>query len=135
MVDRVWRNGDRIDIRLPMSLHVAPMPDDPTLQAVMYGPLVLAGKLGTTGLNTKNLRAPPTPPRQVPEYTAEPVAVPAIVAPHDDVVSWVKPVPGQPLRFRTTGQTTDVDLVPLNRVFDERYAVYWKVEVAAVKAS
>ena len=135
VVDRVWRNGDRIDIRLPMSLHVAPMPDDPTLQAVMYGPLVLAGKLGTTGLDAKNLRAPPTPPRQVPEYTAEPVAVPAIVAPHDDVVSWVKPVSGQPLRFRTAGQPTDFDLVPLYRVFDERYAVYWKVEVAAAKAS
>ncbi len=29
------------------------MPDDPTLQAVMYGPLVLAGKLGTAGLTRK----------------------------------------------------------------------------------
>ncbi|MES1259540.1 MAG: DUF4986 domain-containing protein [Gemmatimonadota bacterium] len=118
-----------------MSLHVAPMPDDPTMQAVMYGPLVLAGKLGTAGLNAKNLRAPPTPPRQVPEYTAEPVTVPAIIAPKDDVVSWLRPVPGQPLRFRTVGQSTDLDLVPLNRVFDERYAVYWKVDVAAPKAS
>ena len=101
------------------------------MQAVMYGPLVLAGRLGTAGLNAKNLRAPPTPPRQVPEYTAEPVSVPAIVAVREDVVSWVQPVPGQPLRFRTTGQPTNLELVPLNRVFDERYAVYWKVEVPA----
>jgi DUF1680 family protein len=135
VLDRVWRSGDRIDVRLPMSLHSAPMPDDPTMQAVMYGPLVLAGRLGTAGLNAKNLRAPPTPPRQVPEYTAEPVSVPAIVAVREDVVSWVQPVPGQPLRFRTTGQPTNLELVPLNRVFDERYAVYWKVEVPPANAT
>ena len=134
VLDRVWGNGDRVDIRLPMALHAAPMPDDPTLQAVMYGPLVLAGKLGSAGLNAKNLRAPPTPPRQVPEYTTEPVSVPAIVAPRNDVVSRIRPVPGRPLQFRTTGQVNDIDLVPLNRVFDERYAVYWKVEEAAKPA-
>jgi DUF1680 family protein len=128
VLDRVWRNGDRIELRLPMSLHVAAMPDDPAMQAVMYGPLVLAGKLGTAGLTSKNLRAPPTPPRQVPEYTAEPVAAPAIVAPRGDLVSWLRPVPGRPLEFRTTGQPADIDFVPLNRVFDERFAVYWKVE-------
>jgi DUF1680 family protein len=130
VLDREWRNGDRIEVRLPMSLHVAAMPDDPTMQAVMYGPLVLAGKLGTAGLTSKNLRAPPTPPRQVPEYTAEPVAVPTIVAPRNDVASWLRPIAGRPLEFRTTGQSADLNLVPLNRIFDERFAVYWKVEVA-----
>ena len=29
-----------------MWLHVEAMPDDPTIQAVMYGPLVLAADLG-----------------------------------------------------------------------------------------
>jgi hypothetical protein len=27
-----------------MSLHIDSMPDDPTIQAMMYGPLVLAGR-------------------------------------------------------------------------------------------
>ena len=36
---------------MPMSLHVAPMPDDPTVAAFMVGPLVLAGKLGGEGLS------------------------------------------------------------------------------------
>jgi hypothetical protein len=26
------------------------------------------------------------------------------------------------------GQHTELTLVPLNEIFDERYAVYWKVE-------
>jgi DUF1680 family protein len=134
VLDRIWRNGDHVDIRVPMSLHVAAMPDDPTMQAVMYGPLVLAGKLGTSGLTQNNLRAPPTPPRQVPEYTAEPVTVPSIAAPRDDVTSWVQAVAGRPLVFRTTGQPTALELVPLNRILDERFVVYWKVEAAATKA-
>jgi DUF1680 family protein len=37
-----WKNGDRIELSLPMSLHAAPMPDKDSLQTAMYGPLVLA---------------------------------------------------------------------------------------------
>ena len=43
-LNRVWKNGDKIELSLSMDLHVAPMPDDEHLQAVMYGPLVLAGR-------------------------------------------------------------------------------------------
>ena len=35
---------------MPMSLTVSPMPDDPTLMAFLYGPLVLAARLGGKGL-------------------------------------------------------------------------------------
>ena len=34
---------------------------------------------------------------------------------------------GKPLTFRTTGQKRDVDLVPLNSLFDRRYSVYWRI--------
>jgi hypothetical protein len=34
------------------------------------------------------------------------------------------------LEFRTTGQAQDVTLVPFQSIFDERYAVYWKVSEA-----
>jgi hypothetical protein len=112
-----------------MRLHVAAMPDDRSLQAVMYGPLVLAGKLGTAGLTAENLRAEPTKPRTVPEYKSDPVAAPAIRARSlDDPASWLAPVAGRELQFRTVGQHTELTLVPLNEIFDERYAVYWKVE-------
>src|SRR5207247_6853536 len=39
-LERKWKDGDKIEVRLPMNLHIAPIPDDPTLQAIMYGPLV-----------------------------------------------------------------------------------------------
>ena len=58
VVERTWKNGDRLDVRLPMSLHVHAMPDDPTVQAFMYGPLVLAGELGNQGLSYGSRRTP-----------------------------------------------------------------------------
>jgi DUF1680 family protein len=127
VLDRVWRNGDHVDVNLPMNLHLAAMPDDPTMQAVLYGPLVLAGKLGKEGLNAANLRAPPTPPRTVPEYPLPAITPPEIRVSGTNVDSWLRPVPGRPLEFRTAGQLSDLTFVPLNRLFDERYGVYWKV--------
>jgi hypothetical protein len=131
VVDRTWRSGDRLEVTLTMKLHMAPIPDDPTLQAVMYGPLVLAGRLGTAGLTKDNLRAGPTQPRTIPEYASEPVAAPQIVGHATDPASWLRAVSGRPLEFRTVDQDTELTLLPLNRLFDERYAVYWKIVPAA----
>jgi len=45
----------------------------------------------------------------------------------DDPATWIEPVSGRPLEFRTIGQAENVTLVPFYRLFDERYAIYWKV--------
>ena len=50
-VEREWQSGDTVLVRLPMSLQPETMPDDPTTFALLYGPVVLAGDLGTTGLD------------------------------------------------------------------------------------
>lgn len=59
VLNRTWQDGDKVELTMPMSLHVNSMPDDSTLQAVMYGPLVLTGRLGTEGLTKEILRASP----------------------------------------------------------------------------
>jgi hypothetical protein len=130
-VARRWRDGDVLAVRLPMRLHAAPMPDDASVQAVMYGPLVLGAPLGTAGLDAGHLRAPPTRPRTVPEYTAEPIAVAPLVVRSADPADWLAPVPGKPLEFTTTAAGQPLTLIPLNRIFDERYAVYFNVTVQA----
>ena len=99
-VRRGWRDGDSVEVEMPMSLHGHPMPDDPELVAIMYGPLVLAG------LTDENRH---------------------FLADANDIGSWIKPVEGQPLTFRTQGQPTDITFIPLNRVIAERYGVYWVV--------
>jgi hypothetical protein len=101
------------------------MPDDPTLAAVMYGPLVLAGRLGTEGLTPEILRAEPTKPRQVPEYKEKPKPAPELRTGGLEPGAWIQKTSG--LEFRTTGQTRDVSLVPFHSIFDERYTIYFKL--------
>ena len=50
-----------------------------------------------------------------------------ITAPTPDPASWLEPVSGRALLFRTKDQAQSLTLEPLNGIFDERYAVYWKV--------
>lgn len=127
VLDRTWRNGDRVAIKLPLSLHLHAMPDDPTLAAVMYGPLVLVGRLGAEGLTPDVLRAEPTKPRTVPEYKEKPIPAPELRAQGAEPSVWIHRVSQRALEFRTTGQARDVTLIPLHTIFDERYAVYWRL--------
>ena len=129
VIHRAWRDGDRLVVSLPLSLHLHPMPDDPGLAAVMYGPLVLAGRLGTEDLTPATLRAEPTKPRTVPEYHLDPVPAPAFAVSDDDPARWIKPGSG-PLEFQTVGQATNIAFVPFYRIFDERYSIYWRVNRA-----
>jgi len=129
VIHRTWREGDRLAVTLPLSLHLDPMPDDADLVAVMYGPLVLAGRLGTEGLTPATLRAEPTKPRTVPEYHLDPVPAPAFTIPGDDPTRWISAA-AEPLEFRSAGQEKNVSFVPFYRIFDERYAIYWRVNRA-----
>lgn len=40
-----WRDGDVLDVDLPMHVHLAPLPNAPQLAALMYGLLVLAARI------------------------------------------------------------------------------------------
>ena len=52
-MDRVWKSGDRVELDLPMSLRVEAMPDEPDRRRRLYGPMVLAGDLGSEGLTLR----------------------------------------------------------------------------------
>jgi len=122
VVDRTWANADDLRATLPMDLHVHPMPDDNTLQAVMYGPWVLAGDLGRAGL-TEAMRTGGDNPPEMPE----PAAAPEFVAESNNPRSWIEPATKTALTFRTKGQNPDVTMMPFSRIIDQRYGVYWRV--------
>ena len=126
-LSRVWKTGDKVEVRLPMTLHICPLPGDESQQAIMYGPLVLAGRLGAEGL-TKDLFYG----SYNPAPKGEPVPAPTITASFKDPSGWVEPVANQALTFRTVGQARNLTLVPLYKLFGERYAVYWKVNQKSV---
>lgn len=118
-LNRNWKNGDTIELSLPMDLHIAPMPDDATVQAVMYGPLVLAGRFETV---TKEMMYSDTQPDP-----KKPMKVAEITADASKPTGWIEADQKQSLTFHTVGQEQPTTLVPLNTIFAERYAVYWKV--------
>lgn len=125
-IDRVWKTGDRVELDLPMKLRTESMPDDPGLRAIVYGPVVLAGDLGSEGLSEKLIIGHEGPPLDSKTSPVPALDIPKFHAANQPVEDWVKPG-SKPLEFHTVGQAKDVTLMPFNQVFGKRYSVYWQV--------
>jgi hypothetical protein len=122
-LSRQWKDGDKIAVRLPMSLHLRPARDKENLITIMYGPVVLAGEFGTQGMPND------VSPSQSAHSGAMDPPVPVLLVDADkDPSSWVKRVPGETLRFKTVGagKPNDVTLIPLADLHHQRYTVYWE---------
>jgi uncharacterized protein len=114
-----WQSGDRVELSLPMRLHAAPMPDKESLQAVIYGPLVLAARFEEEPRD-KWYRHFTAQERQ------EPVPMLQFKGKVDDPASWLEPAGGK-LAFSTVAQNQSVAFVPLSKITHERYSVYHEV--------
>lgn len=110
---RTWKTGDSIEVRLPKELRVEPLPDNPRRVALMWGPLVLAGDLGTE--------------EDFPSW--KPGAVPVLVAAEQPLTEWLRPAGEKAGDFRTegVGRESDVELKPFYRLHRRAYSVYWDV--------
>lgn len=71
VLNRTWASGDVVDVSLPMAVRRESTPDSATTQAVLVGPVVLAGAYGTTNLSALPTLNPSTiAPTSTPlEYT------------------------------------------------------------------
>ena len=122
---REWKDGDRVEWTIPMRLRLEAMPDNPSRAAICYGPVVLAGELGTEKME------PPRPyaVQQSDFFEKEepPQTMPVLLAAGRPVEEWVEPVPGQPLTFRTkgVGRPAEVTLTAFYRLPPQRYSLYW----------
>ena len=125
VLNRIWTNGDKIELGLPMGLHIDCMPDDQSVQAAMFGPLVLAGRFEPVSREMTFSGYGPKVGQQS--------KVPDVVADPGKPTGWVEPDAKQPLTFHAVGQSQRFTLVPLYRLIHERYAVYWKVENKAAQ--
>jgi len=126
VVERTWKTGDKIEVEWPLALRTETLPRSADWIAVLWGPVVLAGELGTAGIegldfnSTHNYVAT----QALPWKTA-----PVFVGNTNEITAKVRPVEGRPLTFRTAGLAlpSDVSLAPLYRVHRQRYAVYWRL--------
>jgi hypothetical protein len=139
-LEHAWKAGDTVVIDLPLTPHIETAPDDKSVQAAMYGPLVLAAVLGTEGLTTGMIYGGSGPRGFDDGYPMPTVDLrgrmrrdasgkPVPAAPPAPDTVWFQRAEASyqdPLRFETTGRGPRHTLVPLNQIMDERYSVYLK---------
>jgi DUF1680 family protein len=123
-LERTWHDGDVISADLPMNLRIEPMPDDPSLNAMLYGPLVLAGLVRRDGI----LPTAPYAANDNLQYAAVPVPdMPWLAIAGRERGKWLTQ-PG-PLEFAGNSSMggAPIRFVPLASVTRDRYSVYWKL--------
>ena len=122
-VNRIWDDGDILHITLPMSLRMDKFVDNSSIGTIFYGPVLLAGELGTSNF---------TPIMQWNSPFGSgftDITVPKVYPATPDINDWIKPVSSQTLTFRTKGAGVPLDftLIPFYKLFDQRYGLYWQL--------
>lgn len=129
-LQRQWQNGDKVELSLPMSLRAMALPDGSPNYSFLYGPVVLASRMGQqdqAGLFADDSRgghiaAGPQWPLQ---------DMPVLVGDTADVLSHIGKVDGKALTFQLTGlypsRYEGMVLEPFNTLHECRYMVYWPV--------
>ncbi|MBF0650143.1 glycoside hydrolase family 127 protein [Dysgonomonas sp. GY75] len=124
-IDRTWKNGDKIEVHYPMHLYLTETNDNPDKAAIMYGPLVLAGTMGTEGMKAP---APFSNPELYNDYYTYDYNVPdsmktGLKLDKKNLEQYIKSVSGNPLTFYV--EKENVRLEPIYRIHHQRYVVYW----------
>ncbi len=118
---REWRDGDKVELSLPMQLRSEALLGDPTMRAALYGPLVLAAELGP---------GPKDGPTKIGGYDTGPKQAelgPPMEAPVAQDSDWIDVVSAKDLVFKSKTKDS-LAVKPMYRVTDEKYAVYWATE-------
>ena len=118
-VSRIWQPGDTITLTLPAALRIERAKDLPEMAAIAYGPLILAAKLGRTGM--------PNDFAEKDQYKDLPSApVPAIVTAAPGPGHWLTLADPATLTFlaHDCGPADGLRFQPVHAVHHERFAVY-----------
>jgi hypothetical protein len=137
-IDRVWNDGDTVEIETPMQFSIEELPNVPNYISILRGPIVLGAK--TDAENLAGLVAgddrwahiasgPLLPVYDAPFILGERQAILASLAA-------MKPVAGKPFTYTNPALFTreqDKSLVfePFFRIHDSRYMMYWLSMTAA----
>lgn len=124
---RIWRAGDVLDIEMPMHVYLAPLPGAPDFAALMYGPVVLAARLGQAGMRAGGDISASN--RAYGTHFNEARTMPRLHVGSARVQALVQRADGPALAFKltTASAAEQFDLVPFHQVAHERYNMYWNV--------
>ena len=129
-LERTWKSGDTVEVTFRKALRLEPTRDKPSVAAIMWGPLALAGDHGPRvegrGRTADGAATVPPPPPPVP----------VLVAGGQPLAQWVLPADSRQGDFRArgvarvpgeSGAAADVVLTPFYRTHGRRYSIYFDI--------
>lgn len=131
-IERKWKNGDVVEISLPMQNTIEPLANENEYLAVKHGPIVLAARTGTE--NMSGLVADDGRWSHIAHGPLVPVAeTPIMIGTAQEIaqkVAQLKPVAGKPLHFTASGlfdesRYPNIELEPFYSLHDSRYSLYF----------
>lgn len=132
---RRWAPGDQLEVTLPMRLAFHPAPDAPSVQAVSYGPVVLAGAGAGARYAAADAAADAADDATLVEkvrHPEVPEAAPPLPPPLPPLdTASVRRTAGRPMTFAAAAGGREVTLVPVARARHEAYTVYWQAAPGA----
>ena len=129
-INRKWKDGDAVEMSLPMTLRAVQLPDKSPYYSFMYGPVVLAADLGKERLDGQfaddsrggHVASGPQLPLQ---------NLPVIVGEEKDLLANLKRVSPDKLEFRLSGvypsRYDGMILKPFYKTHECRYMIYWEL--------
>ena len=125
-IRRAWKAGDRVEASFPMQLALEGVSGDESRAAVLYGPIVLAGDLGTEGMTGC---APFSNPDVRNDYYTYHYNIPANL----NTTLTIDPAKPEKALSRSNGRLEFVTedgsvLRPLFDTHHRRYVVYWNIK-------
>ena len=125
-IARRWRDGDTIEVRLPMQLRTEPLHATPQKQALLFGPIVLAADLGPTGLETDYTDSQT-------QYSGAALPPAPLFVTADAAITKITRADSESLAFTARmidsgdGAAREVPMLPYARAHHMRYGVYFDV--------
>lgn len=120
-IDRLWLDGDKIEVQIPMSLRIEETPDNAHRVAFFYGPVLLAGILADDKTPTGGFYGSMTGVR------ANGVTMPTLYKLDRPFSEWIEKTSDDSLIFKIFNmeQNEDITLVPIFRTHFMAYTAYW----------
>ncbi|MEO6850219.1 MAG: beta-L-arabinofuranosidase domain-containing protein, partial [Mucilaginibacter sp.] len=124
VLNRKWKAGDKVAVTYPMSLRTIATNDNPDKAALAYGPVLLAGDMGTEGIKA------PAPFAKdqwdFKNYNIPADLISSLNVKGKKINDWLIPVAGHPLTFTTKNVAArPVTLTPFYKIDKQRYVMYW----------
>ena len=131
-IERKWKDGDVVEMQMPMHVSIENIPNVDDYASVLYGPIVLAARSGTEDL--RGLVAGDSRWGHIASGRLLPLSdAPAMIGTTEEVLAKLEnmqPVAGKPLHFTCTGlflpeKYNGLVLEPFSGIHDSRYTLYF----------